>query len=98
MYYGDGSGGRYSSYPTIRRCGVGICCMSEPNIMEFGVRYQLPGEVQTVPRAEVSAMATVAQMAMHNAYIIYIGDNQQVISMYLKGKTKATSSTNADLY
>ena len=24
-YYGDGSGGEYSSFPLIRRCGVGLC-------------------------------------------------------------------------
>ena len=72
--------------------------MSKPNGLEFAVKYKLPGEVQTVPRAEASAMATAAQMAAPQAFIIYIGDNQQVISMYHKGREAATASTNSEIY
>ncbi len=26
-YFGDGSGGVHGSFPTLRRCGVGLACM-----------------------------------------------------------------------
>lgn len=32
VYYGDGSGGQYSSFPPVRRCGVGLCSIDGNSI------------------------------------------------------------------
>ncbi len=54
LYFGDGSGGPHGSYSMLRRCGVGLAHMIG-NIYMGGLHFKLPGDVQTVPRAEVSA-------------------------------------------
>ncbi len=51
-YYGDASGGDFSSVPLIRRVGVGLCSISPQGNLLFGVHRNLPGEVQPVPRGE----------------------------------------------
>ena len=53
-YFGDGSGGRFSSIPSLRRCGIGLAFLVN-GVLQFGLRSPLPGDVQTVPRSEVAA-------------------------------------------
>ena len=48
-------------------------------LLAFGVHYVLPGAIQTVPRAELSAVVTLVEFACEGAAIEYIGDNQKVI-------------------
>ena len=59
-YYGDASGGKFSSYPSLRRCGVGLVHTKFDSIRifyrEWGCSIKLIGQVQTVPRAEVFAL------------------------------------------
>ena len=97
-YYGDGSGGQYGQFPATRRCGVSIASLNEQHGFQFGVKYPLPGEIQTVPRAELSAIVTLVEIAEVGANIIYIGDNLPVIKQYNKGEDVCKRSTNADLY
>ena len=83
-HFGDGSGGTNSSYPTLRRCGVGLCLLEPGGIFSFGISYKLPGEILTVPRAEVSALATLVEHACEGRHITYIGDNLPVVEMFNK--------------
>ena len=86
VYYGDGSGGEHGLYPATRRCGVAIAALNEQHDFHFGIKYPLPGEVQTVPRAELSALVTLVEIAEVGSNIIYIGDNLPIIKLYNKGK------------
>ena len=57
LYYGDASGGAFSSHPKLTRCGIGFCKVNghtEERLWE--VQLNLPGLVQTVPRAELFAL------------------------------------------
>ncbi len=98
VYYCDGSGGEYGAFPSARRCGVAIASLDDSHQFHFGIKYPLPGEVQTVPRAELSAMVTLVEIAEVDSIIIYIGDNLPVIKLYNKGEAICKRSTNADLY
>ena len=64
LYYSDASGGKYSSIPLLRRCGLGIVRLTDgcptdgpfddlAYILEWGVFGVLPGRAQTIPRAEL---------------------------------------------
>jgi len=50
LYFGDASGGEFASYPSIRRVGCGLGVIDEEGNLVFGARFNLPGEIQTVPR------------------------------------------------
>ena len=71
-YYGDGSGGEYSSYPNVGRCGIGIAYLDFAGNYMFGIYYALPGPNQTVPRSGNTALLTVLEMVSFNAVITFI--------------------------
>ena len=96
-YYGDGSGGVYTSYPTLSRCGVGIALV-ENGVLILGAKYRLPRPHQTVPRVELSAIATLLEYLDEGAHVTYIGDNKPVVDRYLEGEAACLRSTNGDLY
>ena len=79
-------------------CGVAIASLDDSHQFHFGIKYPLPGEVQTVPRAELSAMVTLVEIAEVDSIIIYVGDNPPAIKLYNKGEAICKRSTNADLY
>ena len=62
-YFLDGSGGRDAAFPSIRRCGIWVARLRDSEF-EFGVESPLPGDVQTVPRAEISASIIVCMHVM----------------------------------
>lgn len=53
-YYGDASGCEHTMYPKLRRIGVGLVRIGRDGSLSFGVKSNLPGEVQTVARGETS--------------------------------------------
>eukprot|EP00972_Heterocapsa_arctica_P010724 1573031-Heterocapsa_arctica.AAC.1 len=60
LYYGDGSGGRHTADPRLRRCGWSVCHVDElgvlePHHLKGGVFGSLGGHLQTVPRSEIWA-------------------------------------------
>ena len=75
-YYVDASGGKYSSIPLLRRCGVGVAFLHEfpcidflqdpDDALAFGISAPLPGVVQTVQRAELYAILIVIKNAVPN--------------------------------
>jgi len=97
-YYGDGSGGEYTAIPTLRRCGVGVCIRGEDGTKLWGVWYALPGEIQTVARAELSALSTVVEHAQPGALIRFVSDNKNNVKFFNKGKDRALGSSNQDMF
>ena len=97
-YYGDGSGGKYGKIPVARRCGCSIVCLNENNVLDYGLYYSLPGEIQTVPRAELSSIVTLLEVVEEEAVVVYFGDNKPVIDLYYKGQDICAKASNADLY
>lgn len=55
-YFGDGSGGKYSRYPTITRCGVGVHYVDPDKVAQINRSTPLPGKIQTNNRAELYAL------------------------------------------
>ena len=80
-YFTDASGGLDHDVPSLRRCGVGICASPPLNPIGApgGLHYPLPGEVQTVPRGELHAIVTLADIAVEGASILVYSDNLQVV-------------------
>ena len=66
--------------------------------LSFGISYKLPGEAQTVPRAELSALATLLEHVCEGSHITYIGDNKPVVDMFNKGANHCSTAANCDLY
>ena len=91
-YYTDGSGGAYSSYSTLRRCGFGVA-YCDPHF-EFGIHSPLPG-IQTVPRAELWAVLYVALQCTHRAHIHIITDSENTMRGIRTGRR---TGDNADLW
>ncbi len=97
IYYGDGSGGEYTKYPALRRCGVGVCTLHD-GVFWFGGHTRLPGEAQTVPRAENCALGIVLDKVEFGASIEFITDSKLLFDQLSKGRDKAKDSINADQF
>ena len=98
-YFGDGSGGVYTKYPTLRRCGVGVAKFNLTNeTLEFGAFSPLPGVVQTVARAEAFALHLLCKHASFKAELTFITDNELLSLTYHGGAEVATKSINADIF
>ena len=100
-YYGDASGGDFSSMPMLRRCGVGIMhTVTVGNEIHriWGCSFKLIGNIQTVPRAELSALHFILNEAVENAKIEFITDNLQNCKLFNKGKDACLHVANNDLF
>ena len=82
VYYGDASGGRFSSYGPLIRCGIGLVKVGydtdNNKYRKWGVQLNLPGLVQTVPRAELYALQYLMNEATQGANIEFITDNKRL--------------------
>ena len=74
LYCTDGSGGRFGSYPSLRRCGVGVAHVVAGRVV-FGACSPLWGP-QSVPRAELAAVLVVALFAAPGASIALAIDSR----------------------
>ena len=92
IYFGDGSGGKFTSHPALRRCGVGICLVVDEQPVA-AAWTPLPGEIQTVGRAELYALLQVVTNASPLAVITFFTDCLNIRDTYLAGPAK---SNNAD--
>ncbi len=59
--YSDGSGGKFSSIPLLRRCGWGWIALSSNLELDFARCAPLGGLPQTVPRSELTALIDCLQ-------------------------------------
>jgi len=97
-YSGDGSGGTYSSYDFLRRCGVGIHYVS-PDLTPGFDDWQPPlGPIQTVPRAELLAVCIVIDKVENGAKIDFFADSKITKDTYYKGVERARFAANSDLW
>ena len=86
VYYGDASGGEYSSYPEIRRVGCSfVSVAASDGALLFGAHFPLPGSVQTVPRGELFTLVELIKQARDGAEITYVTDNKWVYDTYNGG-------------
>ena len=96
-YCTDGSGGKYGSHPSLRRCGVGIAYIglegTEGRHLSFGAATPLWGE-QTVPRAELAAVLVVCQHVCVGARTLVVVDSRVTCD----GVNGGTRHANADLW
>ena len=102
IYDGDASGGRFSSHGPLIRCGVGLVKIGYNTkgntFRKWGVQMNLPGSVQTVPRAELYALQHLLNEATEHANIEFITDNKTNCDTFNKGIFAGTKSVNHDLF
>ena len=97
LYYGDASGGTFSSYPKLIRCGVGLCKVDRHTGERlWGIELNLPGLVQTVPPAELFTLHFLVNEAEPESVIEFITDNEKNSQTFNKGEQYAANSINAD--
>ena len=97
-YYGDGSGGDLSRYPRARRCGLAIATMTPGCELKYGVHSPLPGDIQTVPRAEINAFLLLCELAVPGASILFVTDHQALKTTFEMGPEHSTKTLNGELY
>ena len=97
-YFGDGSGGIYSSYDFLRRCGVGIHYVSPDLEPGFNAWQPLLGPIQTVPRAELTAVCIVVDKVEVGARIDFFTDSKITKDAFYKGVERARFAANSDLW
>ena len=64
----------------------------------WGTQIHLPGQIQTVPRAELFALHFLADEAENNSILEFFTDNQKNCQLFNKGAEYAQNSINADLF
>ena len=97
-YYGDASGGEFTAYNQLRRCGCGLAFINAEGLLVFGSRFNLPGEVQTVARGELFALVVLIDELAPMAIIDFVTDNKGVCDTFNKGPAGCKNSSNCDLY
>jgi len=98
VYYGDASGGSFTAFPSIRRCGCGLAQVDAQGVFIWGARFNLPGSVQTVPRAELFVLAMLLDRSQASSTIAFITDNQKNSELFNKGEAATLKSANCDLF
>ena len=109
-YHTDGSGGRFSRYTLIRRCGIGIAYMAQndedfshaatgdpESLFKWGAFTALPGERQTVPRSELMAICIVLQH-VNDGNTDIVTDCKNNANAFQRGKQYCLESEHADVW
>jgi len=96
-YFGDGSEGVDTAMPVLRRCGVAICLYGRTGPIQTAYS-PLPGDEQTVYRAELLAVIFAVELVEEEGTVNYFIDNQAVCDTYHKGYDRALLSQAADLF
>lgn len=95
VYATDGSGGKYSQDPLLRRCGWAWVQMIEgkPGFAKFGC---LEGPKQSVPRAELVAVAEVVRETVGDVEVLT--DHLNIVKGFRKGASATALADNSDLW
>ena len=109
-YYTDASGGPDSQFAILRRCGVGVAMInldaayftdehanSESPLL-WGASAPLPGQLHTVPRAELFAMVLVLSNVVDGATVQIRSDSKVNCDLHRQGASACTVSANSDLW
>ena len=79
----DGSGGEHGSDPRVRRCGGAVVAMDKITLQPVGfISFQLPGPIQSVPRAEATAMQILLERTTGS--VIAYSDAKCVVDGFTK--------------
>ncbi len=97
-YYGDSSGGEFASFSKIRRCDCELASVDTSGTLLFGASFNLPGDIQTVPRGEVFALVQLLELCEPLTFLDYVTDNRGLFDNYCKGPAHSYNSSNCDLY
>lgn len=97
-YFGDGSGGVYSSYDFLRRCGVGIHYVNPELVPGFNAWQPLLGQVQSVPRSELTALCLVIEKVESGGTVDFFTDSKITKDTFNKGIARARFAANSDLW
>ena len=96
--FSDGSGGEFSSVPSLRRAGWSWVYLSADCESLLLARYSgVPGERQTVPRAELTAIIAITERA-RQPHITIVVDAAYIIKGVRAGERECRSIANADLW
>ncbi len=98
LYYGDVSGGEFSSFPSIRRCGRGVIQIDSEGEQTRAARFSQSGSVQRVPRAELFCLVWLISIMAPISDVTYVTDNLNLYETFNKGPQASAVSANADLY
>ena len=63
----------------------------------FGLKSNLPGEAQTVPRAELFALVILLQQVEPGSELVYYTDHKNLAKYYPLGKQYCIKSLNLSL-
>ena len=100
-YWTDGSGGRHSAFPSLRRCGLAVSVVQprQGGWPEFcwGAYMCLPGAKQTVPRSELMACILVLQNVSSGPVMIAT-DSWITVLGFRRGPEGYQAHENADLW
>ena len=81
-YYGDASGGDFTTFAPIRRIGCGLAAIDSNGALIAGMSLNLPGPVQTVPRGELFALVMLMHFVDLCSDIDYVTDNWGLFSAF----------------
>ena len=103
VWWTDLSGGRYAPDQRRMRCGWAAVAMrtnraGEPVEVKAAVWGPLPGDEQTVHRAELNAVIEVVQKALASAELWFAIDCRAVAERLQQGDPAGCGSGNSDLY
>ena len=105
-YHTDGSGGRFSAQPLLRRCSFGISSVAlgvdgKP-CFRFGFHGNLPDTPQTVPRSELFAWLVVLQNVEPEGAIEIVTDSEVCVETFAKQRNRQgeidPDEANADMW
>ena len=99
----DGSGGPNSSFPKLRRCGWGVAQCEKQHLDGAFVPVEamygpLPGEAQTVPRAEVLAAAVAIEFWQRSHITVYSDHKPLLDIVHNRPVEKWSFGENSDLW
>ena len=86
FYLGDGSGGIFSKYPHLRRCGVALHYLDLDKKPSYNFWQPLPGDEQSNNKAEIFALDLVTKNLEPNAIAHFYTDSQITYNSFKKGK------------
>ena len=72
--------------------------MDESNCINCSIKSNLPGDVQTVPRAETFALLILLQHAVEGSVLHFYIDHQPLRNNFNKGYNHCKNTINADMY
>ena len=77
----------FSSYAMLRRCGCGLAKLDVSDNLAFGASFNLPGDIQTVPRAEAFALVVLVRNMAPATDITYVTEHLGVHKIFTGGPT-----------